>query len=294
MVGSSVTVLGRVWRSGRGDWKLHLLSVFSLAVAFVCLASALLVVVNLRAIEVRWARAGRISVYLRDGTSDEQIAALKRALDQTHEVVSARYVSPADARKDMVDDGPESVLAALPIEAFDASMELSVADDVGDDRLVALSNKLRALPSVESVETYERWTERIAKLIRGGVGASAVLAVVVLIAVASVIGSTIRFALHRRRTEIEVLKLVGASDRFVRKPFLVEGAMQGALGAFASLVLLGVLYVIVRGKFDDDLGLLFGARPVFLPWEIALAMVAGGALLGAASAWAGVRKLVAV
>jgi cell division transport system permease protein len=100
-----------------------------------------------------------------------------------------------------------------------------------------------------------------------------------------------RFALHRRRIEIEVLKLVGASDRFVRRPFLMEGAAQGALGAAASLALLGVLYLIVRGKFDEELGLVFGVRPVFLPWEMVLAVVAGGALLGAASAWAGVRRL---
>jgi len=162
-----------------------------------------------------------------------------------------------------------------------------------DERVAVMAEKLRALPSVESVETYQRWTERIARLLRGGVSASAVLALVVLVAVASVIGSTMRFALHRRRIEIEVLKLVGASDRFVRRPFLVEGAAQGALGAAASLVLLGVLYLIVRGKFDEELGLVFGVHPTFLPWEIALAVVATGGLLGTASAWAGVRRLSA-
>jgi cell division transport system permease protein len=292
MIGS-VTALGRIWRSGRGDWKLYLLSVFTLSVSFVCLASALLVVVNLRAIETRWSRAGRVSIYLRDGITDEQLTALKRALDQTPDVVSSRYVSPQEARSDLVDDGPGGSLAALPTDAFPASIELGLAESATDDRIAAMSEKLRALPPVESVETYQRWTDRIGKLLRGGVSASAVLALVVLVAVASVIGSTMRFALHRRRIEIEVLKLVGASDRFVRRPFLVEGAAQGALGAATSLVLLGVLYLIVRGKFDEELGLLFGVRPVFLPWEMALLVVVGGALLGAVSAWAGVRRLAA-
>jgi cell division transport system permease protein len=291
MVGRSVTALGRIWRSGRGDWKLYLLSVFSLSVSFVCLAAALLVVVNLRAIEMRWSRAGRVTVYLRDGTTDDQLSSLKRALAQTPDVVSSRYVSPQDARADMADDGAASALSSLPVEAFPASIELTLADSATDDRITAMSEKLRGLPSVESVETYQRWTERISKLMRGGVSASAVLALVVLVAVASVIGSTMRFALHRRRIEIEVLKLVGASDRFVRRPFLVEGAAQGALGAGASLALLGVLYLIVRGKFDEELGLVFGVRPMFLPWEIVLAMIAGGGLLGAFSAWAGVRRL---
>ena len=122
--------------------------------------------------------------------------------------------------------------------------------------------------------------------------ASVILGFVVLAAVISVIGATMRLALHRRQIEVEVLKLVGATDRFVRGPFLVEGACQGALGAAASLALLGVLYLVVRGRFDDDLGLLLGVNPTFLPWEIVVGMIASGALLGAASAFAGVRRLV--
>jgi cell division transport system permease protein len=294
MIGSSMSAVGRVWRSGRGDAKVYLLSVFSLAVAFVCLASALLVVFNLRAIEARWARAGRISVYLRDGTTNDQVAQLRKALEQTPAVASTRHVTAADARKEMVEDGVAGSLAVLPVEAFPASIELSLSEEVTEEQVAAIAQKLRDVPTIESVETYQRWTDRISALVRGGVAASAVLALVVLAAVVSVISSTMRFALHRRRTEVEVLKLVGATDRFVRGPFLVEGALQGAVGAAASLALLALLYGIVRGKFDDELGLLLGVRPTFLPWEIMAAMVAAGAVLGAVSAFAGVRKLSAV
>jgi len=285
--------VNRVWRSGRGDLKLYLLSVFSLAVAFVCLASALLVVVNLQAVEERWARAGRISIYLRDGVSDEALTTLKRATEQTPGVASARYVSSADARKDVIDDGLSGSLAALPVEAFPASLELALRDDIANDQVAAMAEKLRAVASVESVETYERWTAKVASLVRGGVTASAILAVVVLAAVVSVIGSTMRLALHRRRIEVEVLKLVGATDRFVRGPFLVEGAIQGALGALSSVVLLGILYAVVRTRFDDELGLLLGVSPTFLPWEVVAGMVVTGGMLGATSAFAGVRRLSA-
>jgi cell division transport system permease protein len=293
MMPTSMGAVGRVWRSGRGDLKLYLLSVFSLAVAFVCLASALLVVVNLRAVEERWARAGRISIYVRDGVSDDALAVLKRATEQTPGVASARYVSSIDARKSVIDDGLAGSLAALPIEAFPASIEVALQRDVTNTEVSALAEKLRAVPTVESVETYERWTAKVASLVQGGVTASAILALVVLAAVVSVIGSTMRLALHRRRIEVEVLKLVGATDRFVRGPFVVEGAIQGALGALASLVLLGLLYLIVRSRFDDELGLLLGVSPTFLPWEVVTAMIGAGGVLGATSAFAGVRRLSA-
>ena len=156
MIRSSMSTVGRVWRSGRGDIKLYLLSVFSLAVAFVCLASALLVVVNLRSVEVRWKRAGRISIYLRDNMPDEQVQTLRHAVEQTPGVVSSRYVSSADARKDMVDDGLSGSLASLPVEAFPASIEVALESDVADAEVVAIADKLRGVPLIEGVETYQR------------------------------------------------------------------------------------------------------------------------------------------
>src|SRR5262249_47713715 len=146
----------------------------------------------------------------------------------------------------------------------------------------------------ESVETYQRWTERLSALLGGGVTASLCLAVVVLAAVVSVVGSTMRLLLQRRHMEVEVLKLVGATNSFVHRPFVLEGAMQGAAGAGAALLLLGALFAIVRGRFDHELAALLGVTPSFLPWPVAFGMIALGALLGAGTAFVSVRKLVAV
>src|SRR5690349_6779112 len=87
----------RTWRAGRSDLSLHLLTVFSLAVAFVCLAASLLVVTNLAAIRDRWSRAGRATVYLRDGTSDAEAADLLRALESTAFVKKVRLVTSMEA-----------------------------------------------------------------------------------------------------------------------------------------------------------------------------------------------------
>src|SRR5690606_23093403 len=122
MFDSFISAAQRAIRAGRNDIRLHVLSVFSLAVAFVCLASALLIVVNLQAVQNRWSRAGHVSIYLRDGASDDEVLSLQSALDQTPGVVDARFVSPAEARKQFLGDGVEGSLASLPIEAFPASI----------------------------------------------------------------------------------------------------------------------------------------------------------------------------
>jgi cell division transport system permease protein len=284
----------RTWRAGRGAVRLHLLSIFSLAVAFICLASALLVVTNIAAVRDRWSRAGRATIYLRDGASDAEIGALTAALESTPGVKKVRHVTPQEARREVIADEQDKSLAQLPVAAFPASLEVGFNDEVNDEELGAMALKLRALPAVETVETYQRWTERLSSLLGGGVTASACLAVIVLCAVVSVIGSTMRLLLHRRRSEVEVLKLVGATDAFVRRPFVIEGATQGAAGAAAAILMLGVLFLIVRGRFDQELSALFGVTPAFLPWHLALGMVALGGTLGAATALVSLRKMVRI
>lgn len=286
-------------RARRGmmrEWRLHALSVFSLAVAFVCLGAALLVVINLRAVEQRWAHSGLASVYLKDGASQDEINALRAAVARIPGVTDVRYLSSGDARLEFGEHEIQAKkeLAALPIEAFPASLEIEVAPDMPDAELADMVNKMKLMPTVDDVETYQSWTERLSRLVRGGVAASALLAVVVFAAVLAVVGSTMRLALQRRKLEVEVLKLVGATDAFVKKPFVLEGSVQGASGAVGAILLLGALFLLVRGRFDSELAGLVGVEPMFLPWYVAGGMVTLGALLGATAALASLRKLVAV
>jgi cell division transport system permease protein len=291
--------IGTTRRARRGmlrEWRLHALSVFSLAVAFVCLGAALLVLTNLRAVEERWSHAGRASIYLKENASQADIDAFKAALSGVPGVSQVRYVSSGQARTEF---GQEEIakaadLAALPVEAFPASLEIEVKPDMPAADLEDMVAKIRQLPAVDDVETYQSWTERLARLVRGGVAAAALLAIVVFASVLAVIGSTMRLALQRRKTEVEVLRLVGATDGFVKGPFLIEGSAQGALGALGALMLLGALFLVVRGRLDGELAALIGVDPTFLPWSVALGMVVAGAVLGMTAAALGLRKLVAV
>lgn len=286
--------LDRAWRGGRSDWRLHLLSVFSVAVAFVCLAAALLVLVNVDGVRSRWVRSGRASVYLRASASEEQVRTVERALRATSGVVDVKFVSSDEARRTLLAERTDAVMEGLPEAAFPASLEVKLEDAAATERLARMAGQLTALPMVEGVETYGSWSEKLGSLLRGGVTAAGLLALVVLAAVVSVVSSTIRLTLQRRRIEVEVLKLVGATDAFVRRPFVIEGAAQGAIGAALAIALLGLLYAIVRGHFDGELGILLGMNPTFLPWTVQLGMVALGALLGAGAAYASLRRLLTI
>jgi cell division transport system permease protein len=291
-----MTITRRARRGMLREWRLHALSVFSLAVAFVCLGAALLVVVNLRALEERWGHAGRASIYLKDAATQADVDAFKAALAAVPGIAKVRYVSSGEARTEfgLAEMDAKNELAGLPVEAFPASIEIEVRQDMSEVDLADVVAKLRQLPSVEDVETYQAWTDRLERLVRGGVAASALLALVVFASVLAVVGSTIRLALQRRKTEVEVLKLVGATDRWVKGPFLLEGGTQGALGALGAVALLAALFFVVRGRLDGELASLLGVEPTFLPLPMVAGMVVMGALLGMTAAALGLRRLVAV
>lgn len=296
MLDGSIGTTRRARRGMLREWRLHALSVFSLAVAFVCLGAALLVLTNLRALEERWSRAGRASIYLKDNAQAQDVESLKQALTGVPGVIGVRYVSAAQARTEFGQHeiDPKGELAALPVDAFPASIEVEVKPELSDPEINEIVAKLRLLPAVDDVETYQAWTERLSRLVRGGVAAAALLALVVFASVLAVVGSTIRLALQRRRTEVEVLKLVGASDRFIKGPFLVEGSTQGALGATGAVAILAALFFVVRGRLDAELAGLVGIEPSFLPWYVVLGMIGVGIVLGTLAALLGLRRLVTV
>jgi cell division transport system permease protein len=282
----------RALRGAKNDFRLHALGIFSVAVAFLCLGATLLAVVNVDHARERWASFGRASVYLSRSATKDQTAAIERALRTSEGVTSVRHVTAEDARRDAAEVGKDPLIDALPADAFPESLEVSVQKNLRPERLDQLASELRSLPAVESVETYGGWSERIESLLAGGVAAAGILALVVLAAVVSVVSSTIRLSLQRRKLEVEVMKLVGATEGYVREPFVIEGAAQGAIGASFAIVLLGVVYLVVESHLDQRLVALLGMAPAFLPWPLVLVTVLLGALLGAVAAFLSLRRFV--
>src|SRR3954452_23546512 len=118
MLDGSIGTTRRARRGMLREWRLQALSVFSLAVAFVCLGAALLVLTNLRSIEERWAHAGRASIYLKDNAASQDVESLKSALAAVPVVTAVRYVSAMQVRSEFgqKEVGPRAELAALPVE----------------------------------------------------------------------------------------------------------------------------------------------------------------------------------
>jgi cell division transport system permease protein len=289
------TIYTRAKRGIREDAKLYAVAISTLTVAFLCLATALLGVSNLGELAERWGRTHRMSVYLKDGAASEDIERLRAVLSSLPAVSKVDYLSAAAAKEQFLRDAHQNDLSALPSEAFPASVEVEFADEASDDRIQEVAGKVAAFgAAVDEVDTYRTWFDRLGTLLAAGRTAAGLLALLVLVCVFAVVSNTIRLAVSSRRDEIEMLKMCGATDSFVRGPFVLEGALQGLTAAGLSMVLLVIGYLALHSQIDATLAPIAGLRLSFLHPLAVLGIVVAGGLTGALGSAVSIRRYMSV
>jgi cell division transport system permease protein len=290
-----MSVITRAQRGLREELRLYLVAVSSLAVAFLCLGSVLLALANLDAIAEHWGRSGRVTVYLADGARAEDVAQLRVVLESLREVTSVDVVTSEEARAEFLEQSEASEgFATLSAELFPASLEVGLVAGTESSRTQAIARRVAQLRGVSDVETYRGFFDRLEALLAAGRGMSAALALLVVLCVVAVIGNTIRLAVARRHREIEVMKLCGATNAFVRGPFVVEGAAQGFAASILALVVLGLCFTSLREHVDETLAALTGVPSVFLSPGVFFVLAFGGAVIGAASSALSLRRYLTV
>ena len=294
------TAITRAARSMREEARLHIVAISSLTIAFLGLGMTLLVSTNLDAIADAWGRSARISVFLRDGAPSRDVEELRLAISGLPEVIAVDHVSSVEAREAFLESGSidgetaDSARAGIPADAFPASLEVELAGGIAASRSAEIGERIAQFSAVEEVETYHGWFERLESLLGAGRGIAIVLSILVLLSVLLVVGNTIRLAVAGRKDEIEVMKLCGADDAFVRGPFLVEGGVQGFSAAFLSIAILTLGFFLARDHLDATVAALAGVRTVFLPPLFALGVLVAGTLAGILGSALSLRRYLTV
>ncbi|MBU6377388.1 MAG: permease-like cell division protein FtsX [Gammaproteobacteria bacterium] len=286
-----IAALGRLLRRPLGS----LLTVLAIAIALSLPAALWVLVKNARAAAGDVAGSIELSVYLRTGTALEKAEQLAAAARERSDVQTVTVI-PADAALAEFREysGFGAALDALQGNPLPHVITLKPATVAANPRSIeSLRKYLAAWPEVENVQVDGEWVRRlvaILDLLRDLLAAfSALLALGVLV----VIGNAIRLEIGARRAEIEVTKLVGGSDAFVRRPFLYEGFFFGLLGGLAAMGLTAAL-IAVLGEPVARLAALYGSRLTLAGLDFAetAALVGAAALLGTLGAWIGAARLI--
>jgi cell division transport system permease protein len=230
-----------------------------------------------------------VVAFLQTNATDTQVAELQARLKTMPEVASVTYVSRAEAlvrfRDSMAAQGRQDLTRYLDANPLYASIEVKM---VNPSQVPVVSDALRGDPSIRNIINIEDLASRVLTVTNILRTAGTVVLVIVGVIALFIIINTIRLAVLARAEEIEVMRLVGASDAFIRWPFVFEGAFVGFLGSVATLAILAAVadpLSAFMADFFRVLPLQFGSLTRDL---IALVMGAGVGL-GILGSWLSVR-----
>ena len=226
---------------------------------------------------------------LRDGTTQLGVDEIQSRLLAMPEVRDVAYVSKDEAlrrfRENRTNQGEEDLTKYLETNPLHASFEVKLRNAAD---FAAVSDALTAEPNVERVKNIADLANRVITvtdfLRTAGVALLAIIGAIVLF----IIINTIRLAVLGRAEEIEVMRLVGASDAFIRWPFVFEGALVGLLGAIVTVAVLAVA-ADPLGRFMFDFFRILPIRIGSISRDVALLVFGAGTGLGVLGAWVSVR-----
>jgi len=272
--------LGRLWRG-------RLSSLMSAGVAGIALALPLglaVLVHDAAALTGASQSSARISVFLETGTGAETVAAARKAASSLPGVLSVRVITPHEALGEFRRlGGFRQALKTLGDNPLPPVLVVTPANpDLQSVR--QLASRLRKLRDTDQVVADTQWIARLDAILAIARRAVWVLGALLGLAVVLVIGNTVRLEIQNRRTEIEVQKLVGGTNAFVRRPFLYGGLWYGAAGGLLAWILVEVALGLLSGPIARLAGLYGASGGLGGPGAAGLlAMLVAGAALG----WAG-------
>jgi cell division transport system permease protein len=289
----SRTALGGMWRNP----FVHVVAIASLAIALIGFGLARIAGTQVDALVAALGGEVELTVYLKDGTSPEDLKSLEAALAQRTQGTT-RVVTPAQALGRLSEQlGPQGqALTELATNPLPWSVEVTLPPLMRDaDSLRALADTVRALPFVEGVDYGADALERLGSLSRGLKLASVVAFAVVFLTTIVVVAATLQLAIYARREEIEIQKLVGATNRFVRAPFLLEGMVQGLLSAVVAGAILWGLATWGAPRAAGALAFLaLPSGTQLVPPQLLLELLGLGTAMGLCGSLVAVRRFLRV
>ena len=195
-----------------------------------------LVVENVENVSRNWQGRAQISVFLKLETTTKKAQALERELAQRAEIESSQLITAQQAMEEFrAQSGFGVALDVLSDNPLPASILLHLNGDYDQPASIeALIAEINSRPEVDLAQWDMAWIKRLHVILKLVERSVTLLAVLLVLAVIIIISNTIRLAIMNRRDEIEIMKLIGATERFIRRPFLYGGVLQGLFGALCA------------------------------------------------------------
>lgn len=278
-----VFTLGRFYRNLSGA----LLTCFVIGITLALPAGLHCLVRNVDALGYSWETTLQASLFLKDSTTPEQGRELARRIKGRPGVADTAYLSREQSLEEFrALSGLGQALDLLDSNPLPAVITVTPVKGIERNALDALVVALGQQPEVEVAKLDRRWLERLYGVLALIERLVLVIAGVLSLAVIVIVGNTIRLDIEAKRAEIEVMKLIGATDSFIRRPFLYTGLWYGLVGGGIAWLLVQGMVLALNGPASSLAGLYGSAfRLQGLPLDATAIMFGAGVLLGWLGAW---------
>lgn len=288
----SLSSLGRLSRNSLST----LMTAAVIGIALALPSGLYLMVDNVRQLSSSWDGSASISLFLNEGVSDEQAEQVRAKVAQRADVAETRLISRAAALDEFRRlSGFGQAIELLDHNPLPAVVLVRPADDVqSSDAVGQLAQQLQGYREIDLAQVDLQWVERLAAITGTIERAVLILAVLLAGAVLLIVGNTVRLEIQNRHSEIEIVKLVGGTDAFIRRPFLYEGLWYGLLGAMLALLLVLTSLYLLGGPVERLAGLYESHFSLAVLDPLSLfGMLLGGPGLGLVGAWLAVSRRLA-
>jgi len=236
--------LGRLWRTPLAS----LMTAAVIGIALALPAGLHVVLDNAQRLSANWDGSARISVFLKNKVSDAQARRLAQKIQGHNDVAESEYISREQALDEFRSlSGFGDALKALKENPLPAVLVIRPSLAASDPaRVEALVNDLQKLPEVDFAQLDMQWVRRLHAIMRIAQRGVFVLGALLALAVLLIVGNTIRLDIYNRREEIEVIKMVGGTDAFIRRPFLYGGMWYGLVGGLIAWIMVAASLWLLR------------------------------------------------
>lgn len=290
----------RVFRRAFSDFVrhrfLHGVCMFTIALAVFIVCAFTLFFINAGDVMEQWQRGVRISAYLAPDADKSGAMDAKEAIEQYDGVDSVTYVPGEEGLAWLKDQLGEqsSLLADLEENPLPDALEIKPAGDMeGVEAIEGLAGKIAGRPEVADVEYARKWLHQFYGIYNLFKITAFVMAGLVFVAIMLIVANTMRLILYSRREEIEITRIIGADEAFIKQPFYLEAAMLGLCGGAAGVGLLYCTYLAVMPNISAA-GFLPFFRVRFVPPEFAAFILISSMLVGWLGCWLTIRRFLRV
>jgi len=275
---------------------LNTVTIITIALSILIVSAFVLFFINTNEIMNSWKKGLRIMAYLRPDIPEAELSTINSKIHGMYGVQNVRFISKTEAMSMLREQmkRQSSLLSNLkenPLpDAFEVRM---IPSSQNREKIETLATQIEALPSVDEVEYGQSWIGRFTNIFNLFRLTGYAMVGLFFMASVFIVANTTRLVLYSRREEVEIMRLVGAEDSFIKAPFYIEGLIQGFLGGTIGLVALYIAFLFVSSNVEQDFSYgLFHIR--FLSPSIFLGIILSSMFVGWLGAYISLKQFLNV